>query len=246
MLTKLLSLLAGARSESAAPRGITADQFATLSPRAASEAASAGDIIEGVEFYATHELRTPLRILRCHGRKHHDMQKPPPRIADEEWQGVWLPVTNTWRSMAIDLPEMPERYVSSDAGAVMSSEYLPFLLAVRQIVEGSASAALRREWLEDEIYRRPQWSSFVRALGGHQAVLNRFFPPFVETIKGLSPDTLKQLRAKRLTSPASLTSATDAELLSVKGVGSVKLAVIRGACATVLERHTAFADLVKR
>ena len=51
------------------------------------------DIIEGLQFIATLQLRTPLRVLTKHGEMHKDRKSPPPSHAKELWEGLWIPKT---------------------------------------------------------------------------------------------------------------------------------------------------------
>ena len=88
------------------------------------------------------QLRTPLRVLRRHGELHRDLSAPPPRIANELWEGIWislLPQQDTlFGEMASEVGPIP----------VDGGQYLPFLLAVRSVVEGEGSASERRHRLE--------------------------------------------------------------------------------------------------
>lgn len=66
----------------AAPVGILSGQIGQMSPAEVARASGLADVI-GSEFFATHQLRTPLRILLRHGEIHRDMHRTPPVIATE-------------------------------------------------------------------------------------------------------------------------------------------------------------------
>lgn len=93
------------------------------------------DVIKGMEFCATMQLRTPLRVLLRHGEIHSNINTEPPKIAKEMWEGLWIHQIMTWREMGINIDEMSESTIASDIGQVNEENYLPFLLAFRNIVE---------------------------------------------------------------------------------------------------------------
>ena len=47
------------------------------------------DIIKGWEFSATLQLRTPLAVLKQHGRRVPLAPEGPPMVSTEMWQGIW-------------------------------------------------------------------------------------------------------------------------------------------------------------
>jgi hypothetical protein len=95
------------------------------------------DVLKGLKFCATLQTRTPLSVLIHHG----EIFSGPPSKAPQYGtmaDGIWVPQTRTWRELGLDIDEMPEGEGASDAGPVRASEYLPFLIAFRKIVEGNA------------------------------------------------------------------------------------------------------------
>jgi hypothetical protein len=64
------------------------------------------DIIKGLEFIATLQLRTPLRVLLRHGEIHTDINTEPPKIAMEMWEGWWHTKTKTFREIGADIALM--------------------------------------------------------------------------------------------------------------------------------------------
>ncbi len=63
------------------------------------------DVITGLQFCATMQLRTPLQVLLRHGEIHTDRNTKPPRIALEPWEGIWLPRLKTLRELGLDMVE---------------------------------------------------------------------------------------------------------------------------------------------
>ncbi len=206
------------------------------------------DIIKCWKFSATMQLRTPLRVLSRHGEIHQGLTDPPP-IAHAMWEGCWTPLLKTFRELGIDAPEvtMLNGTMASDVGPVPvdGGDYLKFLFKIRAIVEAFSAIEVRRTLLREEL-RKPEWADFCRKLGGKQAVVNQFFPPFIETIKGLPANAVAGMWECRLTTPAQITAVADAKLLAIKGIGSAKLKFIRFACDSATDKESELVDLVER
>lgn len=205
------------------------------------------DLIKGCTFSATMSLDTPARVLIRHGEV-HDGLSDPPQIAKEQWEGMWRPNLKSWKEITgIDIEDFKSSSMASDIGQIPpdGGEYLKFLLRVRGIVEGADSVKSRKRALSDEL-KNPEWSGFVRKLGGKQAIQNSFFPAFIEYIKGLSRETIEALWNAKLTTPASLSLSSDAALKAFKGIGPAKLKVIREACDLAVDPSCEFVDGVIR
>lgn len=198
------------------------------------------DIITGLKFSATMQLRTPLRVLLRHGEIHTDRTKPPPRIAMERWEGIWLPVTKSFEEIAcrpdstaddveffrrLDAGLARSYIIASDVGPILEENYLPFLIAVRRIVETDDTIEHRIEKLR-EMPIEAGWQVFVSKHGGIDGIIQRFFPKFINLAAGL--DT-----------PNRIAAASDETLLSIKGIGPAKLKAIRERCAGITENRDA-------
>jgi hypothetical protein len=135
-----------------------------------------GGIIAGLEFWATLQLRTPLRVLRWHGTLHTNRDSPPPCVVEAQWEGIWMIKTRSWKDLGgVDIPEFEPTTAASDIGPVKPSEYFPYLLGIHEISEsdqprGSKEAALRA------FLACPEWSRFNSAHGGAAAVIARVLP----------------------------------------------------------------------
>ncbi len=206
------------------------------------------DIAKGWRFGATMQLRTPWRVLSRHGEIHDGLTDPPP-IACEQWEGYWTPELKSVKELGIDIPEIVVKgeTMASDIGQIPGDggDYLKFLLKVRTIVELDEPIESRKARLSEEL-RQPEWASFCRKLGGKQGIQSRFFPPFIDCIRGLSFDLVGALWAAKLTTPARIIAAPDAALLAIKGVGPAKLKIIREACQSASEMHSELIDAVNR
>lgn len=204
------------------------------------------DILSGYRFYATVQLRTPLRVLRRHGEFHKGVDRPPPQIAGEMWEGIWIPVTHSWREMGLDLDE-PSFTMASDIGPIPDNggEYLKFLIAVRTAAEGSGGIEERRTAVA-EVLCDPAFRASVRALDGRDAILSRLFPPFVSIIPRMAARTATALIEAGYDSPDAINAATDAQLRSITGVGPGTVAGLRKASEEAPDPCAKFADRVRR
>lgn len=203
------------------------------------------DIIEGLQFSATLQLRTPLRVLLRHGEIHTEKRAPPPRITKEAWEGLWTPKTESYRSLGIDVDEVPVT-CASDVGPVSPGDYLPFLIALRKTVELD-------EPIEERIKKlrtmpiRPEWQTFVESYGargksrhrGLAWVIEYFFPRFINTIPKLTEGAVRELAELGLDTPDRIAAAPDETLLGIKGIGLAKLQLIRDYCAGITKNRDA-------
>lgn len=183
----------------------------------------AARFIAGMEFCATFQVRTPLRILRRHG------QVLPLGVAlpddFEQWMGIWVPKPKS----AGQRPYEGE--IASPAGPVTAAEYVPFLIAVREAVEDTVGGIEGRMARLQAVCALPQFARFVAAeCGARVPICDRFFPPVLSLVPGLPSSSQAQLRRLRLSTVGALRGAADNVLLAVKGVGQSKLKAIRVFC----------------
>lgn len=190
------------------------------------------DVINGFEFCATLQLRTPLRVLLRHGEIHTDINSEPPKIAREMWEGIWTLKTKTFRELGIDIDEVPNGTMASDIGLIRVEDYLPFLIAVRQIVEQTCSVESRIKMLREQPMVG-DWRIYVEKQNGIENIIQRFFPRFIDTIPKINNATITELSSLGLTTPNLITEATDETLLNIKGVGLEKLKTIREFCSGI-------------
>ena len=234
MLKRLISGAALKESNASSPTGKTVGELQ-------SEPMSAwgnDDIITGLEFIATMQLRTPLRVLLRHGEIHSDRAKPPPEIAEEKWEGIWVPTVDMFRDWKYEC--------ASDVGYVLAKDYLPFLIAVRKIVESHDSIESRIQRLR-EMPLTKNWKAYVDKYGpshiskstGKDWIITYFFPRFINSIPKINVATIEELSSLGLDTPNGIESASDEFLLGVKGIGQSKLKVIRDYCASITDNRDA-------
>jgi hypothetical protein len=195
----------------------------TRHPYAIGPDHSAARFIGGMEFCATFQVRTPLRILGRHGQVLPLGAALPDDF--EPWMGIWVPKPKS----AGQRPYEGE--IASPAGPVTAAVYLPFLIAVREAVEDAVGGIAGRMARLQAVCALPQFARFVAAeRRARISICDRFFPPVLSLIPGLSGDSQAELRQLRLFTVGALRGATDDVLLAVKGVGPSKLKAIREFC----------------
>jgi hypothetical protein len=182
-----------------------------------------------MEFCATFQVRTPLRILRRHGQVLPLGATLPDDF--EQWMGIWVPKPKTFRDIGLDIDEPAIEHVfASTAGPVTSAEYLPFLFAVREAVEDASLGTKARIDRLRAVCAIPRFARYVVAEGGSDALCDRFFPPVLSLIHGLSRTSQAALKELGLFTIRALQAAPDDALLAVAGVGPAKLKAIREFC----------------
>jgi len=201
------------------------------------------DVIIGLQFVATLQLRTPLRVLLRHGEIHKDINTKPPKIINEMWEGIWTTQTKSYRELGIDIDE-PKVTHSSEFGLVLPSDYLPFLISVRKIVELDEPIENRIKKLR-EMNLLDEWKIFVSQRGpshisqktGIEWIIDYFFRPFITTIPQISDSVKNSLFQLGLNTPNSIESEPDETLLRIKGIGKTKLKIIRDYCSGIKDNR---------
>lgn len=206
------------------------------------------DDFSGLEFDATMQLRTPLRVLLHHGEHYTKNDGRQSKIAHEPWEGIWIPKAKplpTYREFGIDMDEM-EDICASHIGPIRVKEYLPFLIDIRKIVELNNSIENRIKMLKE----KPKvgiWKTYVNKHGGINKIIEEFFPRFIDTIPKINNVIISELHAQGLDTPNNIDAANDEALLSIKGIGKAKIKVIRDYCAGIAsDRDTIRLDKVTR
>jgi len=195
------------------------------------------DIIKGLEFIATLQLRTPLRVLLRHGEIHTDIKTEPPKTIKEMWEGAWVQKTKTFRELGCDVDEVAPGTHASDVGQVLPADYLPFLIAIRRVVETDEPIENRINKLR-EMPIWDEWKTYVEKHGGIETISGRFFPEFIDTIPKISA-AIDELSELGLETPNRIAAAPDETLLSIKGIGQSKLKTIRDYCAGITKNRDA-------
>lgn len=192
-----------------------------------------GDIIIGLKFHATLQLCIPLRVLKRHGEVHLDKSKEPPKIAKELLEGIWIPQLRTFRELGLDIDELSESTTATYIGQINGSDYLPFLISIREILE-------LEESIDNRIYKlrhmqlTANGKTFVNKHGGIDQIINEVFPRFINTIPKLNISSVNELSKLNIVTANQLETAGDDLLLNISGIGKVKLKIVREYCAGII------------
>lgn len=177
------------------------------------------DVIEGMQFFATMQLRTPLSVLQRHGEMFRGPPSRAPQYASDA-DGCWVPKTKSWASLGIKLRELAESSAASDIGPVAPSEYVPFLVAFRSIVESGDPHPTQLEALRALATRSAAFRSFFEI---HQSLDPQFPVSFFHgrlmELPGVGPATAKALYDAGFRTIDEVRAASRDSLLAVRGVG---------------------------
>lgn len=195
------------------------------------------DVINGLQFSATMQLRTPLRVLIRHGEIHSDINTEPPQIVNEMWEGCWTAKTKTFRELGIDIDELSESTVASPIGQIKASKCLPFLIAIREIVELDESIDSRISKLYERRENFPNWQSLAGAFGGTDYFIKEFFPLFIETIPHINRSSVDELLKFGIDTANKLEKSNDEALLAINGIGKAKLKSMRDYCTGITKNR---------
>lgn len=191
------------------------------------------DIIDGLIFEATLQLRIPIKVLKHHGEIFKENNKRPPTYAKEEWQGIWLPRTKSWSDLGFD-DEKEESTSSSEIGYVLASEYLPFLIKFRTIIENDLSIedkvlALKTLKKEDKDFNKFWKKHNLNSRGVLEKFLFEEFEykrpidknSYLDEIDGINSKVYNLLSEAGYKKVKDLKKTTSKELLALKGIGKV-------------------------
>lgn len=197
------------------------------------------DIIKGWEFYATLQLRTPLAVLKQHGRRAPLTPDGPPMISTEMWQGIWTYDLGDEFSMS------DGRSMASEVGSIPADggDYLPFLIAFRTITESSAPVADKEAAIRDLMKQSgPSGTSYTKY---HKVkeLIDEVLPRTISLLP-VSRPVRNEIVAAGMNTLAKVEAASDKTLLAIDGLGPKSLAGIREYLATTTadksaQRYTA-------
>lgn len=186
------------------------------------------DVLDGSIFIATLQLRTPLEVLKHHGEIFRERNQKLPNYAKEEWQGIWVPKAKSFKDLGLDIEEMDEGTSSSDIGAVKPSEYVPFLVEFRKIVEGAKPIDEIIKELYNLANTDQKFKSFWdRHCGADSDFPHSFFYKQLTLIDGVGVKSAKLLYENGFKNIKDLQNAKDEELLKIKGIGESLVMKIR-------------------
>lgn len=184
---------------------------------------SDNDLIAGYQFCATIQKRTTLFILEKHGECHPG---PPDKlpIYGEEKDGIWLPVTKTWKELGFDVEELSPGTMASDIGQIPEDggDYLPFLKEFRKIVEQDGSPTEKVKKIKALAKENDKYKKFI-----DKQAIEIWFGWNLPSIPGVGPKTIEEMATVGIKSWNDLIRADDELLSSVNGVGYKSVKKIR-------------------
>lgn len=193
------------------------------------------DVLRGLRFNATLQIRTPLSVLQHHGELFEGPPGAAPRygaMAD----GFWVPEPKTWAELGFDLAEGRESTHASDVGPVSPSDYLPFLIDFRTIVESVAVvpekiARLNTLRSKSAAYR----DLWQRLEAAYPEFPDSFFYHEFTKITGVGQKTARALYVAGFQCLSDLAAVEGAQLQRIPGVGAKTAKGIVEFCKDVVD-----------
>lgn len=186
---------------------------------------SNSDALEGMQFSATLQIRTPLNVLKHHGEIFNGPPSQAPAYGSQA-DGIWTFQTKTFRELGIAVDE-PEFTHASDAGPIEPSRYLPFLLQFRSIVESPSA----HEDKLTQLYSLPKQSAAFKEIWRKLSAYYDDFPvsffylPF-SALPGVGRQLAKRLYESGFRSVDEIVKANISQLTAVPGLGKATAAKI--------------------
>lgn len=183
------------------------------------------DIIEGVQFTATLQIRTPLSVLKHHGEIYEGPPSEAPKYCSQR-DGIWVFVT--------DLEDEESSYESnhaSDIGPVNPAYYLPFLLEFRSVVESS----LDHDEKIQKLYQLPERSKGFKTIwqkltSRYDDFPHSYFYGQFTALPGVGLKTAQALYENGFKTVEQIKAASISELSKVPRLGKKSAEKIAGVC----------------
>ena len=177
------------------------------------------DILDGIEFMATLQLRTPLAVLEHHGEVFEGPPSKAPRYGSQA-DGIWVPKTKSWSQMGLNLQEPPESTCASEIGPIKPAVYLPFLKAFRRIVEADRPHEDKLRNLQQLEGRSTSFAEiWVRLQKAYADFPHSFFYFELTELPGVGGKTARSLYQAGFRSVQEVLTASREALLAVPGIG---------------------------
>lgn len=183
------------------------------------------DIVTGYRFCATMQRRTPLSVLKQHGRVVPRTSDGPPTITEEMWEGIWVPDLGDGILDGIGMAS-EVGHIDSDGG-----DYLAFLIALRTITEGPGTIADKEAALKALAKDTGPGGTPYRKFHTAKELVEDALPRSIHLLPVSSPVRQALLDAG-LNTLGKVDKASDKELLAIKGLGPKSLTAIRAFLAT--------------
>jgi hypothetical protein len=188
------------------------------------------DILKGLTFHATLLLRTPLSVLIHHGEIFSGPPSKAPQYGTEA-DGIWLYKTKTFREIGVNIDEISIGESASDVGPVIASEYIPFLIEFRKIVEGQESVDAKIANIRKLCESNKQYQKYFRLLNNFYKYKGDFPASFFynqfTVIPGVGTKSAKAIFEAGIKTCDDLKDAYDEILLAIPGIGPAAIKRIR-------------------
>lgn len=184
---------------------------------------ASAEILNGFKLVVTLQLRTPLCVLEMHGTEHLGPPSSLPNMAGIA-DARWVSKTKTWAEMTgLPIADAPESESASLIGFVRASGYLPFLKAVRGVMESCDSIIVKQKNLNCLADRSAQFREYWER---HRAA----DPSFPESclyyeileLDGVNADTARRLFDMGFTSAMDVARLSHVTLMTLPGIGPVR------------------------
>lgn len=191
------------------------------------------DIVKGMRFCATLQLRTPLIALERHGEvRPVDSELP---SYGPTWAGIWVAVVKPLNEILRDggsklrVRDFQPSTMASQWGPIPSDggDLLPTLIAYRRIVESDQTFAAKAIAL-----RELQVSSEAAAKYLPLDIERRWAAEAIDEALAIGPVLAARLVDAGFVDVATVRASPDEALLDVRGLGPNRLAAIRAAIAS--------------
>jgi hypothetical protein len=180
------------------------------------------DVLAGLTFVATLQLRTPLAVLERHGEFHPGPPSAAPKYSSLA-DGFWSYKTKSWSELAkrpLSLPKEPESFHASDIGPIAPSQYLPFLREFRRIVETNKLVEDKLSQLDQLRHQAPQFEEIWSRLESRYSDFpDSFFYMQLTAIPGIGRALARRLFQQGFVNLTTLQAASDTQLKEVPGLG---------------------------
>lgn len=177
------------------------------------------DVLDGLEFCATLQIRTPYAVLIHHGELFQGAPSQAPNYSSDA-DGIWVFKTKSWQSLGVDLDDFSTKFCASDIGPIAPEIYIPFLLEFRKIVEGDLTIPSQIKEIRALKSQSPEFATILRKLAKvYPGFPNSFYIGRLCEIPGVGPKTATALFQAGFLSITCLKGVPPEELTSVQGIG---------------------------
>jgi len=177
------------------------------------------DIIDGMEFCATLQIRTALNVLLHHGEIYNGPPSNVPKYGNEG-DGIWVFKPKSWESLGVDLNEISNDTIASDIGPIEAAKYIPFLLEFRKIVESDLPIPNQIKAIKAlKTYSNDFASIFRKLVKTYPGFPNSFYISRLCQIPGVGPKTAAALFQAGFLSISHIKGAASERITSVQGIG---------------------------